>query len=129
MTISEGRAFFGDEQFLVLLVDDAKAVFDHLMNSEKPLSRVDFILDNYGPELVHDIALADYMLSTDLVPYIQFHAKPYPYYVSDVMIKDMHTALDQLESSSDIQVQQLAKRMRDHYQKGRLQIKEVCNGE
>ena len=112
------------DQYAHLLVDDAKAVFDHLMTSEKPSSRVDFILDNYGPELVHDIALADYMLSTDLVTYIQFHAKPYPYYVSDVMIKDIHTALDQLESSPDIQIQQLAKRMKVYYQESRLLLQE-----
>lgn len=107
-----------------LLVDDTEAIFNHLMDPGKPPSRVDFILDNYGPELVHDFALADYLLSTGMVSYVSFHAKPYPYFVSDVMIKDIHIALDHLNLSQSKAVRKMAKRVQDHYKKGRLHLTE-----
>jgi hypothetical protein len=99
-------------------------VFDYLVDPENPPTRVDFVLDNYGPELVHDIALADFLLSTGLVPYVRFHAKPYPFFVSDVMIKDVHTALEHLSSSQNKAVRMAGERVTNHYREGRLQLAE-----
>jgi hypothetical protein len=112
------------EQIAHLLVDDAKVVFDYLVDPENPPTRVDFVLDNYGPELVHDIALADFLLSKGLVPYVRFHAKPYPFFVSDVMIKDIHTALEHLSSSLNKAVRMAGERVSNHYRAGRLQLAE-----
>lgn len=107
-----------------LLVDDAEAIFNHLLNPGNLPPRIDFVLDNYGPELVHDIALADYLLTADITPNVHFHIKPYPYFVSDAMIKDINLALDHLDSSQSNAVRKMAKRIQDHFQQGRLHLEE-----
>lgn len=107
-----------------LLVDQAEAVFNYLTTLKNKPSRVDFILDNYGPELVHDIGLADYLLSTNMISSIRFHAKPTPHYVSDAMIKDIHATIDYLAKRQEDSVRRLAQRIVDHIDKGRLELKE-----
>jgi uncharacterized protein with ATP-grasp and redox domains len=107
-----------------LLVDDSDLVFDYLTSSQDRPLRIDFILDNYGPELVHDIGLADYLLSTKMVSRVRFHAKPAPHYVSDAMIKDVHSTLAFLADSQEKSVRELAKRVNEHLQAGLLDLKE-----
>lgn len=113
-----------NDQRTHLLVDDSDLVFDYLTTSQDRPARVDFILDNYGPELVHDIGLADYLLSTEMVSRIRFHAKPTPHYVSDAMITDVHSTLAYLAGSQEKSVRELAKRVKEHLQMGRLDLKE-----
>lgn len=103
-----------------LLVDDSSRVAEMLYNPSRKQPRVDFILDNYGPELAHDLALADYLLSSRLVRSINFHTKPHPYYVSDAMIKDVQIMLDWFASRSDGGVRALGTRSIDHLHAGRL---------
>ena len=105
-----------------LLVNQADAVFNYLTTLDDKPSRVDFILDNYGPELVHDIGLADYLLSTNMISKIRFHAKPSPHYVSDAMIKDIHTTIDYLAGRQEKSVRELANRILEHIQEGRLEL-------
>jgi uncharacterized protein with ATP-grasp and redox domains len=105
-----------------LLVNQARAVFDYLAGLEGKPSRVDFVLDNYGLELVHDIGLADHLLSTHTVSRIRFHAKPTPHYVSDAMIKDIHATISYLAQREESSVQNLAKRVEAHIENGNLQL-------
>ena len=56
-----------DQQQAHLLVDDSIAVIDHLLRPSDPPKRVDFILDNFGPELAYDLELVDYLLRTKAV--------------------------------------------------------------
>jgi uncharacterized protein with ATP-grasp and redox domains len=107
-----------------LLVDDSDQVFDYLAGSTNQPKRVDFILDNYGPELVHDIGLADYLLSTEMVATVYFHAKPNPTYVSDAMIKDVHSTLAYLERSPKKSVRDLSNRMKNHLRDRRLELRD-----
>ena len=107
-----------------LLVDQAETVFDYLTTLKNKPSRVDFILDNYGPELVHDLGLADYMLSTKMVSSIRLHAKPCPHYVSDAMIKDIHATIKHLAESEENSVQSMARRIKEQIDQGSLEIKE-----
>jgi uncharacterized protein with ATP-grasp and redox domains len=112
-----------DDQRAHLLADDADRVFDFLSAADGQDARVDFILDNYGPELVHDIGLADLLLSTNMASTVRFHAKPTPHYVSDAMIKDIQATIVHLAGSSDKAVRELSTRVIDHLQKQRLQLK------
>jgi hypothetical protein len=107
-----------------LLVDDVEILINYLLGESSKSLQVDFILDNYGPELAHDLALADYLLSSELVKCVIFHAKPYPYFVSDAMIKDIQTMLDWFESHNDGSVREMGLRCHDHLKYGRLQLKE-----
>ncbi len=107
-----------------LLVDQAVPVFDYLTALKNKPSRVDFILDNYGPELVHDLGLADYLLNTKMVSNIRLHAKPHPHYVSDAMIKDIHATIKHLAESEENSVQSMARRIKEQNDQGSLEIKE-----
>jgi uncharacterized protein with ATP-grasp and redox domains len=107
-----------------LLVDDSDQVVAYLVNNGVQVRRVDFILDNYGPELVHDIGLADFLLSTGLAATVRFHAKPYPTYVSDAMIKDIHATLDHLDGSPRNSVREMSARIQDYLRENRLELKD-----
>jgi uncharacterized protein with ATP-grasp and redox domains len=110
-----------DDQQTHLLANDAGQVTDFLSSAGR-LQRVDFILDNYGPELIHDIGLADFLLSMDLTAAVRFHAKPAPHYVSDAMIPDIHSTLEYLAVHQEPAVRQLAQRIDSYIQDQRLQF-------
>nr|XP_023692120.1 protein-glutamate O-methyltransferase isoform X1 [Paramormyrops kingsleyae] len=82
-----------------ILVDDSSMVWSTLMNSnmsgEKPQVRVDFILDNAGFELVTDLVLADFLVSSGLAREICFHGKSIPWFVSDTTRKDFDWTIKQ----------------------------------
>lgn len=112
------------DQLTHLLVDDADNLYDSIASRSQPLERVDFILDNYGPELMHDIGLADLLLNSHLCRKINFHAKPHPHFVSDAMIKDIHSSINYLTEYPDNAVQNLAHRVKGYLHEGSLTLKD-----
>lgn len=106
-----------------LLADDTGLLFDAITDQPRNLDRVDFILDNFGPELIIDIGLADYLLHTKLASRVRLHAKPHPHYVSDAMIKDVHSTIDYLAEFPDESIQRLSERVRGYIDIGKLEIK------
>lgn len=50
--------------------------------------RVDIVLDNAGFELVTDLVFADFLVSAGLAREVHFHGKCFPWFVSDVTVKD-----------------------------------------
>jgi hypothetical protein len=54
------------------------------------------ITDNAGTELLMDVALADFLLRTDIASEVRLHLKPQPFYVSDAMIPDLADGVDAL---------------------------------
>ena len=111
-----------DQQQAHLLVDDTATVIDHLLRPGSQPKRVDFILDNFGPELAYDLGLADYLLSTNTAGSVRFHARVHPTFVSDTLIKDIYFAIDDSISSEDPYVQALGARLREHLHARRLQL-------
>nr|WP_063779400.1 damage-control phosphatase ARMT1 family protein [Kibdelosporangium sp. MJ126-NF4]CEL22479.1 FIG01129822: hypothetical protein [Kibdelosporangium sp. MJ126-NF4]CTQ89335.1 FIG01129822: hypothetical protein [Kibdelosporangium sp. MJ126-NF4] len=57
---------------------------------------VTFVLDNAGRELLSDLVFADHLLSSGLASEVTLHAKPYPYFVSDATVTDVHDCLRRL---------------------------------
>jgi uncharacterized protein with ATP-grasp and redox domains len=112
------------EQRSHLLVDDSHLLIDYLTGGIDQPRRVDFILDNYGAELVQDIGLADYLLSTNMVATVRFHAKPNPTYVSDAMIVDIYATLDHLAGSPTKSVREMSARLQGHLDNERLELKD-----
>lgn len=110
------------DQHSHMLIDDSPSIFEILFHSKHPLERVDFILDNYGPELVHDLGLADYLLSTGTVKRIRFHARAHPTFVSDTLIPDIYRAADYLANHPDSHVQALGTRIGQHLSSSRLEV-------
>ncbi len=92
-----------------LLVDDSALVWEHLLAHRG--GHVQFVCDNAGTELLHDLALADFLLSEGLANQVTFHCKPQPFFVSDAMIKDAEAALGALGGSTVPSLQQLGERL------------------
>jgi len=105
-----------------MLIDRSPSIFHVLFHSGHPLERVDFILDNYGPELVHDLGLADFLLTTGTVKRIRFHARAHPTFVSDTLIPDIYQAADYLANHPDSHARALGSRVRQHLSSGRLEL-------
>ncbi|NWR30772.1 ARMT1 methyltransferase, partial [Tachuris rubrigastra] len=87
-----------------ILVNDMEKLWSLLVNAKKNKTersnvRVDIILDNAGFELVSDLVLADFLLSSKLADEVYFHGKSIPWYVSDTTKHDFNPPLKQLQSA------------------------------
>ncbi|XP_077443438.1 damage-control phosphatase ARMT1 [Stigmatopora argus] len=87
---------------LFILVDDSDSLWSTLVTARQQAQsgksrsvRVDFVLDNAGFELVTDLVLADFLLSSGLAQEIRFHGKSFPWFVSDVTVEDFHWTIRQ----------------------------------
>ncbi|KAM9840555.1 damage-control phosphatase ARMT1 [Aulostomus maculatus] len=85
-----------------ILVDDSNMVWSTLLAAQRRVqagkttsSRVDIILDNAGFELVTDLVLADFLVSSGLACEIHFHGKCFPWFVSDVTANDFQWTIKQ----------------------------------
>ena len=113
-----------------LLADQAADVADYLLQQQTTEIfenlrglRVDFVIDNAGFELVSDLVLADYLLSTGIAAQVRFHVKPHPTYVSDAMIKDVRATLDFFRADADLQVNALGSRLAGFWEQDQLQVR------
>ncbi len=100
-----------------LLIDHTDAVRNYLAQG---VSRVDFINDNVGLDLLFDLALADLLLYQDRVGQVVFHLKDHPFFVSDAMPRDVQTTLSLLLASSSPDVRKVGSRLVAHLATGRL---------
>lgn len=108
-----------DQQQAHLLADDSRQVFQHLDRDPGPV-QVEFIVDNAGFELVGDLCLADYLLSSQRAGTVRLNLKSHPTFVSDAMIADVEKSIAFFEADPNRDVQSLAARLRGHLQSGRL---------
>jgi hypothetical protein len=102
-----------------LLADDTMVVWEHLVS--RHARRVAIITDNAGTELVMDLVLADLLLGEGLAGEVSLHVKPQPFYVSDVMARDVTDALVALPSGGAA-AGRLAERLRGFLVQERLQV-------
>ncbi len=105
-----------------LLVDDCQALFKHLSRMESGLERIDFLLDNAGFELVADLALVDFLLTSRLAAQVVLHGKSHPVFVSDALEQDVHNTLDFLTFASHEPTRALAIRLRSYLVEERLNL-------
>ncbi|OQA45196.1 MAG: hypothetical protein BWY52_01364 [Chloroflexi bacterium ADurb.Bin325] len=102
-----------------LLVDDTGSVWRHLLRRSE--GRISLLADNAGTELLMDVALADFLLASGLAAEVQFHLKPWPFYVSDALPADLVEGLDALLAAGGAGAK-LARRMDGHLSAGALTI-------
>lgn len=107
------------DQLSHLLVDDGTAVTELLQN---PVRRVDFIIDNAGFELIGDLCLTDYLLSTEQVGTIFFHLKLFPTFVSDATPFDIESTVAHLNHHEDPVLQATGQRLINYLVNGRLHL-------
>ncbi|MEH2114670.1 MAG: damage-control phosphatase ARMT1 family protein [Nostoc sp.] len=109
-------------QLAHILVNDASQVAELLTNSHG--GRLDFVVDNAGFELVCDLSLVDFLLSSGLANQVYLHLKPHPTFVSDAMIKDVHYTINFLATSGNQEVTSFAQRLQENIVSGRLVLSE-----
>ncbi|XP_061126257.1 damage-control phosphatase ARMT1 [Syngnathus typhle] len=85
-----------------ILVDDSDVMWSRLISArqqrhsgKRSSVRVDFVLDNAGFELVTDLVLADFLVSSGLAQEVRFHGKSFGWFVSDVTVEDFHWTIRQ----------------------------------
>jgi hypothetical protein len=84
--------------------------------------RVDILVDNAGFELVADLCLVDYLLSTALAEVVRLHVKAYPTFVSDAMAPDVEQTIQNMTSLSDEDSRMVGKRLGQALSEDRLQL-------
>jgi hypothetical protein len=103
-----------------LLVDKAAQIAAHLAALRG--GRGDFIMDNTGVELAHDLLLADALLTTGAAGSVLLHVKAPPTFVSDVFAPDVHTMLQAMSESAAPGVRRMAARLGAAWRANYLQI-------
>lgn len=87
-----------DELKSHLLVDDTKHVIELFKHGEEML--IDIIMDNAGFEMLSDLCLADYLISSNFAKKIRFRVKNQPWFVSDTMPQDFEWVLNEMCSGA-----------------------------
>lgn len=105
-----------------VIADDTEAVTRHAA-AACPTARFDILADNAGFELVCDLCLADYLLSSHTAATVRFHLKTHPTFVSDAITTDVEQTVATLSAAKDSQVQALGGRLQTHLASGRLQLR------
>lgn len=107
-----------------IIINHSLNVFEHLRNLELGTARFDLLLDNAGFELVADLFLTDYVLSTDLAHSVHLHAKAYPVFVSDALVKDVGETIAYMANLSSPDAEIVAERLRDYIEQERLVLRQ-----
>ncbi len=85
-----------------LLHDDTESLVSHgaelLANGG---GNVDIVVDNAGFELVMDLALADYLIASNIASTVTFQLKSHPTFVSDALEKDLRQHVTYYASDID----------------------------
>lgn len=120
---AEDRSRFDiQNQLAHILVNDAVQVSELLTNHQ--VNRIDIVLDNAGFELICDLSLVDFLLSSKLVNQVYLHLKPHPTFVSDAMIKDVQETIKFLAATHEQPVKSFANRLQTHINLGNLILSE-----
>ncbi|KAH6939645.1 hypothetical protein HPB50_020246 [Hyalomma asiaticum] len=80
--------------------------------------KLHYVLDNSGYELATDLVLLDFLHETQYVSTVIIHAKAIPWYVSDVMRRDLFWTLRELEDSDHAATQALGERCQRRIMEG-----------
>lgn len=106
-----------------LLVDDCPALFDYLSQQNTRLSQIDILLDNAGYELAADLALVDFLLTSQLAEQVVLHGKSHPVFVSDALEHDIYNTLDFLTLTPNEPTRSMAIRLRRHLVDEQIKLK------
>lgn len=122
VSLTVGPAASLEDERAHLLVDDTGAVWEFLSQSNSSVLRVAIITDNCGSELLMDLALAGFLLDSDLAASVTLQLKNQPFFVSDAMPRDALDSLAALAQGGP-HSRRLASQLRDHIASGRLRLR------
>lgn len=79
---------------LMKLIDHSTNIQDFLVGG---VEKISYFVDNVGREFYSDLLFIDYLLRSKLVENFNLYVKPAPFFVSDVVEKDVVDSIDQLK--------------------------------
>lgn len=83
-----------------MVVDERVQLLAELNRTADPHEPVHIIADNAGPELLADLVLADVLLRRAEDERLVMHCKPWPMFVSDALVADVHVSVEALRAST-----------------------------
>jgi hypothetical protein len=116
-----------------ILVDDTEKLWQKIKDMNG--GRVDFVLDNSGFEVYVDMVFADWLLQSKKASKVVFNCKTIPWFVSDVMPKDMPMMFENClnrdfflgkgtRSKEDVEaLETMVKRWQQYVTSGQLEIR------
>ncbi len=109
-----------------ILSNHTPAATAHLLTlaEKKKKPRVAFLVDNAGFELVGDLALSDFLLSSDIVNRVDFQLKKHPTFVSDATVKDVRQTLNILAVAPNAAARAMSRRLQTHLADGRFTLQD-----
>ncbi|KAL4237614.1 hypothetical protein ACF0H5_002328 [Mactra antiquata] len=99
-----------------ILRDDLDKIWQYVR--DKAPCRVDIVLDNAGFELVTDLCLAEFLTSSKLASQIYFHAKSFPWFVSDVTQSDFDFTFQHFMQSNSLATSQFVTQWKNRLDSG-----------
>ncbi len=118
---SGGSGLEVDRDRKYVIIDDTEDIVRFL---ETPRSRFDIVADNAGFEIVCDLILADFFLSTEAVDRVCLHLKKHPTFVSDATIEDIDFVISFLTNDGETTVQNLGRRLQNFIDRDRLSLRD-----
>ncbi len=104
-----------------VLIDDSPELLAYL-TGQGPHARVDFICDNAGPEAAFDLLLTDAILEQGWARRVRMHLKPYPFFVSDAMPRDVRELIVRLQGAPESLTRAAGDRLASRLQAGALEL-------
>ncbi|ESO96394.1 hypothetical protein LOTGIDRAFT_178238 [Lottia gigantea] len=99
-----------------ILLNHTQQLWNHLQKTGK--CRIDIVLDNAGFELITDLCLAEFLLSSNMASEIHFHGKAFPWFVSDVTSDDFLWTLESLASTNNLALSRFGTKWQQRIQDG-----------
>lgn len=111
-----------------LLHDDTNALVEYGQSLvEKGGGNVDIVVDNAGFELIMDLALADYLIASNIASKVTFQLKSHPTFVSDALEKDLRQHVQYYASQVDADEFPSVKAAGERWEKYLTEGKWECN--
>lgn len=105
-----------------VLLDDSAALLAYLTGAPHP--RLDLVADNAGPEATFDLLLIDLLLEQGWAQRVRMHVKPYPFFVSDAMIKDVRELVARMQGAQEPLTRAAGDRLAGRLQTGALELRD-----
>ncbi|XP_070490902.1 damage-control phosphatase ARMT1-like [Chironomus tepperi] len=109
-----------------LLIDQTQDIWK-CISVEKEDKVVDIISDNSGFELLSDLVLCDFIIHHKLAKKIRFRVKAIPWFISDVLPKDFHYTLTELEKSQDPILKEAGLKWNGYVKSGQFELIEPAD--
>lgn len=105
-----------------LLANDLEQAVQWMCSGDGARKEIHFLIDNAGFELIHDLALADVLLTRQLAGRVVFHVKAHPMFVSDAIEGDVVQTVLKLCGEAEREVSDFGRRLEDYLAGNRLHV-------